>query len=216
MLEHIFGSKTRAKLLKIFFKNVDGKFFIRQLARDTRSQLNSIRREVANLQKIGIIIPVDENDTTLEKSAKSGQKDYQEKMKKYYAVNQDFALFDELRYLILKAQMFVERGFIKKIESTAKLYLLILTGGFIGNTEAKTDMLIVGSVNKGRLSEIISNFERELGREINYTVMSRQEYTYRVSITDRFLYDILEGKKIVVMDKLRSADTFETNGAKKE
>ncbi len=60
----------------------------------------------------------------------------------------------------------------------------------------------MGRVNRTKLVSVIRNFEREVGREINYTVMTPQEYKYRRDVTDKFLYSILESKKIAIVDKI--------------
>jgi len=77
-----------------------------------------------------------------------------------------------------------------------------LTGIFVGIEGFVTDLLLVGAVNRKKLAKIVREFEKELNHSINYTVMSSPEYKYRQDITDRFLYDILEGRKIVIIDKL--------------
>ena len=82
---------------------------------------------------------------------------------------------------------------------------LALTGTFTGEAEAPTDVLVVGKVNRDRLSALIRSFEKEVGKEINYTVMTAQEFTYRKDVTDRFLYSILESKKLTVIDTISSA-----------
>ncbi len=212
MLEHIFGSNTRVKILNVLYQNPKKVFFVRQLARETRSQLNSIRREIENLKSIGVIIKaVHDDEKRLEETAhvpqgekpenKKSVPDYIEKLKKYYAINQNFLLYHELRSLILKSRLFAERNFIKKIENISSLQLLLFTGIFVGMEKSKTDMLLVGSVEKKKMLKIIEEFEKELNHKINYTIMTHQEYKYRKEITDRFLYDILETKNIVMIDK---------------
>ena len=96
----------------------------------------------------------------------------------------------------------VEKDFVRQIERMAKVKLFVLTGIFVGMDSFSTDMLLVGSINHKKLAGIVKGFQKELSHEINYTVMSLQEFKYRQDITDRFLYDILEGKKIVIVDKL--------------
>lgn len=211
MLEHIFGSNTRVKILNVLYQDPKKVFFVRQLARETGSQLNSIRREIANLKSIGVIIEAvhDDEKKSEETPPAQGQKpeikkntpDYIEKLKKYYAINQNFLLYHELRALILKSRLFAERNFIKKIENISSLQLLLFTGIFVGMEKSKTDMLLVGSVEKKKMLKIIEEFEKELNQKINYTIMTSQEYKYRKEITDRFLYDILETKNIVLIDK---------------
>lgn len=203
MLEQLFGSKTRVNLLRLFLNNPSQPYYLRELARKLKSQLNSIRREVSNLEKLGIIKsvqlvePETENSKNKSKSKKPGSK-------KYFLTNVDFILYPELKALLLKAQLLLERNFVSKIEKMAKVKLFILTGVFVGIEGLTTDMLLVGTVNRKRLAKIAKDFEKELGRSVNYMVMSLQEFKYRQDITDRFLYDILEGKKIIIIDRINN------------
>ena len=87
-----------------------------------------------------------------------------------------------------------------------QLKYLALSGLFVGDKEAKTDVLLVGRVNRKKISVLINKFQGTFSREINYTVMSPSEYKYRKDITDRFLYELLENKKIVIVDKLKKED----------
>jgi len=200
MLEHLFGSKTRVKLLRLLLNNPTQPYFLRELARKLKTQLNAVRREVENLEKVGIVRSVAEPEGA--ETVKRSRSRHRGGSKKYIQTNTDFILYPELKALLIKAQLLLERTFVGKIEKLSPLKLFVLSGFFIGAEDSLTDMLIVGSVNKHSLAKIIKEFERELDRSINYTVMSVQEYHYRQDITDRFLYDILESQKIVIVDKI--------------
>ncbi len=185
MLEQLFGSKTRVKLLQFLLNNPDKAYYLRQLTRNLGGQLNSIRREIENLEKLGIV-KIDEIS----------------RAKKYFKTNTEFILYPELKALILKSQLLLEKNFITEIEKCAKISLLVLTGFFVGIENYPTDMLIIGKINKEKMNSLIKKFERQLNHQIKYTVMSYNEYRYRQDITDRFLYDILEGKKAIIIDKI--------------
>lgn len=204
MLEQLFGSKTRVKLLRLFLNNPSQPYYLRELARSLKTQLNSVRREVNNLEKLGIIKSIKLAEEPAGKTGKS-KKD-RGGSKKYFLAETDFILFPELKALLLKAQLLLERNFVSKIERMSDLKLFILSGIFVGIEGFATDMLLVGSMNRKRLATIVKDFEKELNRSINYTVMTPQEFKYRKDITDRFLYDILEGRKIVILDKLLGDD----------
>jgi DNA-binding transcriptional regulator YhcF (GntR family) len=191
MLEKLFGSNSRVKILKIFLLNANQKFYIRQLARDLKLQLNSVRRELENLEKFGLLIS---------SVGSEGEKTKQEK--KFYQVNPDFVLFEEIKALIMKAQILYEKDFIEKLKNIGKLKLLVLTGIFVNNPNSPIDLLIVGKFNKLKFLKLIREIEKEMGREINYTLFDRQELKYRHDITDVFLYNVLEGRKIVVIDEI--------------
>ena len=79
---------------------------------------------------------------------------------------------------------------------------LELTGFFVDDENARTDFLIVGRIKKDKLKKLVNKISKEFDQEIKYTCMSSQEFNYRNNITDRFLFDVLEGKKIVVVDKM--------------
>ncbi|MAF13938.1 MAG: hypothetical protein CMI53_03525 [Parcubacteria group bacterium] len=209
MLEQLFGSKTRVKLLRVFLNNPNQPYYLRELARKLKTQLNSVRREVNNLEKIGILksvqlVPIGDSqeDPGSDKPKKKKMPPKVKGSKKYFLADSDFILYPELKGLLLKAQLLLERDFVGRIEKMAKVKLFLLTGIFVGVEGFVTDILLVGTVNKKGLAKIVSNFEKELGRSINYTVMTQPEFKYRHDITDRFLYDILEGRKIVIVDQL--------------
>ncbi|MBU2508877.1 hypothetical protein KKE33_00630, partial [Patescibacteria group bacterium] len=96
MLEHLFGSKTRVKLLTLFLHNPDSLFFVRELTRLIDTQINAVRRELENLVELGLINEADKEST---EDKRPGLK------RKYYTMNQDFPLMQEIRVLITKAHV---------------------------------------------------------------------------------------------------------------
>ena len=225
MLAKLFGSNSRVKILKLFLMRTNDKFYIRQIARDLGLQLNSVRRELENLEKFGLLISgqeaVDKNESSIktkEEIITKIAKDFKESLKvkkklkknviinktekKYYSVNKDFILFDEIKALIVKSQILYEKDFVEKLYQAGKPKLLILSGFFVNDDQAVVDLFIVGRINKSKLLKLIKSLENQMGREINFTLMDVKEFNYRRNITDIFLYDILERKKIIVVDEL--------------
>lgn len=223
MLGKLFGSNARVKILKLFLLNPDEKYYIRQIARDLGLQLNSVRRELENLEEFGLLNsnpspeksfqePLDDDsfiqtiqDVKFEKGKKKNKKTTvveQKTDKKYFQVNKNFVLFEEIKSLIIKSQVLYEKDFIKKIEKIGKTKLLILTGFFVNKMEMSVDLFLVGRINKIKFLQLIKNLQKEIGREINYTIMDFSEFKYRRDITDIFLYEILESKKIIVLDEI--------------
>lgn len=220
MLEKLFGSNARVKILKLFLTRPEEKFYIREIARDLKLQLNSVRRELDNLEKFGLLtsdpdvinkitretqsreeVLVNDVDgikpkNSVKKAVEGGKQE-----KKYYKANTTFVLYEEIKSLIMKAQILYERDFVQKVKETGKPQLLVLTGLFV-NTIAPVDILAIGKLNKAKMVEFIKELESELGREVNYSIMDHSEFKFRRDITDVFLYEILEGKKIVVIDEL--------------
>ena len=201
MLEKLFGSKTGVKILKLFLIHPLDKYYIRQLSRDLKLQLNSVRRELENLENFGILTS-DLKDRDGEALPKVKKEPATGQEKKYYRANPNFVLFDEIKDLIVKAQILYEKDFVSKLQAIGKIKLLVLTGIFVNNPNSLVDILLVGKVNKIKLVKLIKELEIELGKEINFTVFNSQEFKYRRDITDIFLYGILEGRRLIVIDEV--------------
>ena len=188
MLERLFGSRTRVKLLKLFLTNPSTAFFVREISRKVGEQLNSVRRELANLMTLGAVTTAEHDD------------------KKFYQLNTKFVLADELKALLLKSQLLLEEDLIRRIRESGKIRYLALTGSFTGARQAATDIILVGKVDKALLLRTVERFQREVGRELNYTLLSTREYNERRSLGDKFLLNILNNPKIVVVDDITSEE----------
>jgi len=134
-----------------------------------------------------------------------GSEGSKKRLKKYFKVDTDFVLYQELRALILKSQLLLQRDLKRKINDAGTVSYLALTGSFLGRQDMPVDMFIVGRINSDKLKRLIKSFEKSLGTEINYSVMTVKEFNYRRQITDKFLFSILESPKIVLMDKIDSS-----------
>lgn len=201
MLDQLFGSKTRVGLLRLFFDHPDEKYFVRELTRVVGAQINSVRRELNNLTLLGIVAVIETDEEIGPEAAQEIVPKGLNK-KKYYKLNKSFVLFEELSSLFSKSHLLHEKDFIKQLTSLGQIHYLALTGFFTGVAKPMTDILLVGNVNRAQFSEIINQYEKKAGREINYTIMPLREFEYRREITDRFLYDILVSTKMVIVDSL--------------
>lgn len=202
MLQKLFSSNTRVKLLKLFLFNPEKKFFVRELTRILDEHLNSIRRELSNLEEIGFIQCVEEDKNILEKLEDIEEEKISGKIqKKYYQANPDFSYFEELKALFLKSEIISENEIREKIKTIEGVEYFILTGYFT-NSDSPTDILAVGTFNNEEVLNTVSELEKIINRELNYTVMTTDEFTHRLNYVDKFLYKILECKKIIVKDTL--------------
>jgi len=131
MLESIFGSRTRVKLLKIFLAHPGEYYFVRELARMTEEKIKAIRRELSNLEEFGLIMAekkVKFENKALSQPARTVQTDLKQierrkfgigkvnpaqERKKYYTVNINFILYNEFKNLILKSRLLLEKSLAK-------------------------------------------------------------------------------------------------------
>ncbi len=212
-IEQLFGSKTRARLLSLFFENPERAFYVRELTRRIDAQLNSVRRELKNLVDLGMVLEVEGKILPTEREAEEpvDSKDPKDKesqkfeKKKYYQAQVSFPLFADLRNVMKKAAVLMNNRLVHDLGAKGKLELLLLTGRFSEHPTVATDVLIVGDQDVKLVSEVIKAFETDIGREVNYTFMPKDEFLYRREVGDRFLASILEAKNIVLVNKLGSS-----------
>ncbi len=192
MVEQLFGSKTRVKLLSLFFNNPGRPFYVREITRKIDEQINSVRRELANLLSVGLVSSDGANNRL------------------YYEVNPKYEYYEQLRSIFTSIpakskdpvvkEMREEDKIIKKLKSAGSISFAFLTGSFARETSTNVDIFIVGDVNKARLAKAVADLEKELGRELNYSALTPEEYDYRLGLNDRFVSSILEARKIVIID----------------
>lgn len=193
-LEQMFGSKTRARLMSLFLQHPEQAFFVRELTRTIDAQLNSVRRELKNLMEIGLITEKAGEQRKVSKALAD--------KKKYYIVNTEFILFDDLRSLFKKVQILLKQNLVHEIDEKGSIDFFAFTGRFVDEPDIPTDLLIVGSIKPADLTKVIQKFEAEIPYEINYTVMPKEEFLDRRQVADRFLVSILGNEKIVMIDRM--------------
>lgn len=193
MIEQLFGSKTRVKLLHLFYANPNRSFYVREITRKIDEQINSVRRELANLLSVGIISS-DTNNNRL-----------------YYEVNQKHEHYKALAAIFGGKKM--SSGAAKSstanestddskaIRALGNVELAIFTGQFTRDESSGIDLMIVGDINQTKLAKFISELEEKENKEVRYAVMSAKEYQYRKQVNDRFLTAVIESKKQVLIDK---------------
>jgi len=198
MLEKLFSSRTRVKLLKLFLSD-GGIYYVREIVRSVDEKINSVRRELENLLSLGLIRELTPQET--EQQIEGHDKKDSSEKKKFYTADKDFPLYDDLKSIFLKSRLLASKTIASEIQSLGQIKLLVLGGYFVDDSDAQTDLLIVGKVNKARLTRLVNKLSKDYGHEIRFTSFTTQEFNYRNKITDRFLFQVLEGKKIVIVDE---------------
>ncbi|HUD10587.1 MAG TPA: transcriptional regulator [Candidatus Saccharimonadales bacterium] len=195
MIEQLFGSKTRVKLLQLFYSNTNRSFYVREITRKIDEQINSVRRELSNLLSIGIITSDNTNN------------------KLYYEVNQKYKYYEPLHQIFgggvrkiasKKAGETVDEQ-QSEVESDLKavghIDLAVYTGQFTRDETAGIDFLVVGDVNPNALQKYVDALEARENKTIRYTIMSLPDFLYRQQIRDRFATAIAQSKKQVLVDQ---------------
>lgn len=186
MLEYLFGSKTRLKVLHLFYREPGTRFFVRELARLADTQVNAVRRELAILMAVGVIRELTEEH---------------EGRRKFYMLDTESLIHPELSALLMKSAILSEQAFIRALRSMEGISLLLLSGRFAGDATLPTDVLIVGAVSEQSMRQLVDQFEKKIGFAIRYTILTPDEFKERKQMMDRFLYAILDGKPITIIER---------------
>lgn len=190
MIDQLFGSKTRVKLLHLFLNNPNRSFYVREITRKIDEQINSVRRELANMLNVGIIKSDSSNNRL------------------YYEVNQTYQHYKPLRAIFADDKLqssavdtSTEGGdWLKRLKPLGAVKVAILSGSLVRGSKGDVDLLLAGNLNKTQVTKFVKELETEEGKSLNYTVMSYEDFYYRLSIKDRFVTTLITSKKTILVD----------------
>lgn len=194
MIDTLFGSKTRVKLLHLFMNHPGQSFYVREITRLIEEQINSVRRELSNMLEVGVIT----SDTADNKL--------------YYQVNQRYEFYTALRAIFAGEPIAAEAAaqtstagvnqqYTELLAGLPSVRLALIAGILVKGSTSSVDVLLVGNVPPAKVKSAIATIERQEGRELNYTVLPYDEFYYRLSVRDKFITEILAGKHGVAIDK---------------
>ena len=186
ILEQLFDSPLKVKLLKLFLRNPNHGFTLKETVRRTKSDPRSSRRQVEKLKSINFL-----------------NSKYRAK-KRIYSINPRFDFYNELKTLVLKSSPASKEKILKRLKGLGRIKLVILSGVFINAENPRVDLLVVGdNLKKKKLDNFLKDLEAEVGKEIDYVVLTTENFRYRYDMFDRFLRDVLEKPHEKLINKLR-------------
>lgn len=184
LLEDLIISKVRVKILTLFLTNPTKIFHVRDIVRKVDEEINAVRRELAHLEKAGM----------LSKEQRANRL--------FYTFRKEYPLYFELMELITKTSG-LGWDIIKNKAKLGKMKFAMLSGRYMRGLPhqggSDVDLLIVGSVVLAELGQLVKNEEVKRERELNYTVMSEEEFSFRKRRRDPFVLEILSGSRIMLV-----------------
>ncbi len=184
ILEDIIISRVRVKVLTLFLSHPGVIFHVRDIVRKVDEEINAVRRELAHMEKAGMV--------SKEQRAN----------RLFYSFRKDYPLYYELMELIAKASG-LGADIIKQKAKLGKIKFVTVSGrylrGLAKKSQTDVDLLVVGNVVLPELSQIIKAEEVRREREINYTVMTEEEFTFRKSRRDPFVLSIVTGSRVMIV-----------------
>lgn len=178
-IKSLFISQTRTKLLKILFSFPTEIYYVRQLVRLTKEEINSVRRELKNLENAHLI-----------------QKEHRGN-RLYYCANPDSCLFYDL--VLISNQLSFLAG---KLSSRTKVKMLLYSFNFATRQPGQSDqvdLIIIGSVPVKSVESLIRIEEKNRGQEINYMIMDNAELELRKNRRDPFIIDFFLNCPLIII-----------------
>lgn len=197
MLERLFTSRVRVRLLTLFVTHPDEAFYIRQISRITGETYNNVRLELRNLSELGVI-----------------QEEHRANAI-YYKANVEHFLFPELKHLILKTEAIGDR-LREALSTLGDIRVAFIYGSTAKGTEVAAsdiDLMVIGGVDLDTLDRTVDSIEEELGRTVNYTLFSVEEWQDRLIQENSFVTDVLNHKKIFLVGDINDLSALGTGRA---
>lgn len=183
MFADIITSKTRVKLLTLFLENPNDMFHVREVVRRVEEEINAVRRELIHLEGKGIL------------------KREPRVNRVYYYLDKGYPFYFDLIDIHAKTDG-LGADIIKNRVKLGKIKFAMLSGKFARGTRDNpedVDLLVVGTVVVPELSLIIREEEGKQKHEINYTVMTEEEFNFRKRRRDPFITSIIYGSRVMLI-----------------
>lgn len=175
----------RTKLLVYFFTNPDSNLYLREIASTLDVDASNLSKVLSRLEKEGVF-----------NSTEKGKL-------KYFSLNKEHPLYEETKSIIFKT-VGIKGSLGQILNSMQGIDIAFIYGSYASKTETATsdiDLFIVGSPDESLLMKEISSLEKNINREINYTIYSKEEFDNKKG-RDSFMIKILQRPKIMLVGQL--------------
>ncbi len=184
MLEELFVSRVRVKILQLFLSaSTDTLFHVREIVRRVSEEINAVRRELARMEKYGMV--------SSEWRAN----------RRLYRFRKDFLYYKELLSLVAKTTG-IGGNLLKDKQKLGKVKFAFISTEFLKGKPSATDdvdILVVGNIVLPELQAIISDEQAKREVEINYSFMDEAEFKFRVKRRDPFILRVLIQPKVMLI-----------------
>lgn len=220
VLEKLFGSAVRVKIMRLFLFNQDLTYEAEEVVGAVRGAAASVKKELNALEKIGMLSKRTFIKEIEKKPAKTARKKKTESEPKTkiikkkvvgYELNLDFVYNNALKNLLIGTMPISENKLMRKLGDGGRLKLVIIAGTLIQEwDDARVDVLVVGDRLKPAIIEgTVRSLEAEIGKELRCAVFDTNDFEYRLSVCDKLVRDVLEYPHKRLLDKLNIPENTE-------
>jgi len=202
ILEKLFGSSARVKLIRLFLLNSDNLFTFEDISRRAKVAAPLLKREISLFKAIGLI---KQDDRVVEEPIKLKSGEIKNKKRKIvgFSLNPFFPFLHALKNLVVNAAPVDKERLMKELNTVGRIKVMIFAGLFTQSEGNKVDLLLAGdSIKETKLDKVLKNIEAEIGREITYAVFKTEDFVYRLGMYDKFIREVLESPHEKALNKL--------------
>jgi hypothetical protein len=190
ILEKIFDSNYRARVMKLFLFNPELILNSKTVAVKVKGREKDVRKEIFLLEKIHFLKKRDTKNA-------SGRKVFG------WTINPQFKYIGALREFLLQVSPYTNEGLVRKLTQAGRIKLVVISGVFINDFETRVDLLVVGDkLKKNIFDKIVKEIESEVGRELQYATLESPDFEYRLGVGDKLIRDIFEYPHEIICNKI--------------
>ncbi len=183
-LAKLFGGQARVRIMRLFLLNSMTTFDIDDITSRSRVTKVNARKEVNALSAMGFIKP----KTLVREGSRGGKKKVSG-----WQLDPSFQYLEAIRNLLIDPNLLLQDDLASRFKPIGKIKLMIVSGVFIGDSESRVDVLLVGDkLKKNVLQQVIKGLEAEIGKELDYVVFDSEEFRYRMDMYDKLVCDVID------------------------
>jgi hypothetical protein len=123
----------------------------------------------------------------------------------YFIVNPRHQLLAQVKDSLARQKIKYQDELFVALGKLGEVQAVFLSGIFTGQEQLPVDILLVGKPNLTKLDAFLQGCRAMMGQDINYSIMSPEEFSLRRNTFDRFIRDIFDYRHIVVFDTITKA-----------
>lgn len=195
ILGNLFSSDPLVKIMRLFLMNQDEIFTLAEISNRTLSKDQSAKREIEILEQVGFVRP-----KTVVREVPGKDKAVKKIKTLAWEIDKTFHYLEPLYSLLIEYDTLKQNDVVSRFRPAGKIKLLVVSGVFIKDPEARADLLVVGdNLNRKKIEAAVKFFEAQLGKELQYAMFDTEEFVYRRDMYDKLLCDIFDGNHEVLI-----------------
>jgi len=194
VLDKLITSSARVKVLRLLLLNEENRYYQREIADLAELAVRAVQRECARLTEIGLLRRIADGNRV------------------YFQADPTCSIFPELKRILLKT-VALPVLLSQALAQDEQIHIAFIYGSYAANREtaaSDVDLFVVGSISGRALSAALGPIQAEIQREVNYHLVTLEEFQEQLTNGDGFLNNVLENPKVFVIGDEETIHTLAT------